>query len=241
MNFSTTRTTRATRNLAFTATLLLAFALSTATTASASSLSCTISGSSWGAPVNGSTSVTCNDGISFAGFSVTNPEGGASGKIDLVSAGPCPLYVGGGVCLLFDPNMGVQPTPQDEDLSYTATGSVMAIDMGVGGTDATVGETACTTPFVNGVCTPGTILGQITLASGSGDQFLWKGIEPVPTAYLFKDIDVQAGGALSAELTESFAVCKPPETPEPMSLVLLGPGLLVLGLIRRRAKLKSCF
>ena len=62
------------------------------------------------------------------------------------------------------------------------TGGHTAIDMAVGGTNATVDEKACTTSFVNGVCTPGTLLGSITLFSGSGDQYVYQTLAGAPPA-----------------------------------------------------------
>jgi hypothetical protein len=217
--------------------VLLVFLTLSLSLASASTITCNITGTAWGAAVNGSTDVVCSDGLTFSGFSVQNAVGGASGQIDLISAGACGTPPGSGVCLQFNPNIGLNTTnAQDEDLLYTVTGGLTAIDMGVGGTNVTVDEKACTTSFVNGVCTPGTLLGSLTLFSGSGDQFVYQTLAGAPPAispvYIFKDIQVAPGGALSSELTESFSGA----TPEPVSLVLLGSGLLGLGLLRRRSK-----
>lgn len=205
---------------------MLAFSLLSLSMASASSLPCTLSGDN---PVDGTTVVVCG-GLTFDNFEVVNPTGGATGLIDITQY--TDTGCGTEICISFNPNLQAN---QDEALEFEVTGGISDIDMSVGGQNASITETACTVPVPTsgidlGICPSGDILGQITVSSGEANQPVFS--TPFSTTspvYIFKDINTGSGGALS-EFTQSF------QTPEPVSMVLLGSGLLALGLLRRRSR-----
>ena len=115
----------------------------------------------------------------------------------------------------------------------------------MGGSDATITERACANPIATTgplavLCTntAGTSsvapLGQITVASGTPNQPVMS--MPFATTspiYIFKDIETGANGQLS-EFTQTFVPGG--VTPEPVSMLLLGSGLLCFGLIRRKSR-----
>lgn len=201
--------------------------------ASAAPLPCSVN-TGFDNPVTSSTVVTCN-GLTFDNFQVLSPTGGASGLVDILSAGACE---GSQVCLSFNPNLQAN---QDEEFLFTVWGGINQIDMSVGGANATISERACANPIPTsgallGLCTnaDGTSsvnpLGEITVSSGtSGQPVMSPFFNPTSPVYIFKNIETGADGQLS-EFTQSFA------NPEPVSMVLLGSGLLALGLLRRRSR-----
>jgi hypothetical protein len=79
-------------------------------------------------------------------------------------------------------------------------------------------------------------LGQITVASGETNQPVFS--PPFSTTspvYIFKDIETGPNGTQQSQLSE-FTQSFETGTPEPVSMILLGSGLLGLGLLRRRSR-----
>ena len=209
--------------------------------ANASLLPCTVSGANSGVddPVVSTTVITCGT-LTFSNFDVPNATGGASGLIDVL-AGSDYDSVTGAVYLNFNPNLGAN---EDEQFLFEVSGGVSQIDMSIGGNNASVTERACANPIVTsgalaGLCTnsAGTVsetpLGQITVASGEADQPVFSTpFTATSPVYIFKDIMTGADGQLS-EFTQSF---EPGSVPEPITMALLGSGLLCLGLLRRKSR-----
>jgi hypothetical protein len=195
-----------------------------------------------GVPVNVvSLTVTCG-GLTFSNFTVVDAGGAPSPVVNLTGA----TYANGIALLTFNPNMSVLAgNVADIYLFFTVTGGINQIDLSVGGSRSSVVESVCTKEFTSGGGCTGSLLSQATVYSSTPNQPIWADpftlTNPV---YIYKDINVDgresrifgapANGALSG-FTQSFHTA----VPEPMTLSMMGIGLLGLGLVRRRQQGKK--
>jgi hypothetical protein len=216
--------------------VVLTLALFSLTAASASPITCSSGNGAVTVGDPSSLSFTCGQ-LTFSNFAVVNPDGDAIGAVDINTA----TYdsVSGEVSLNLNPNLG---SGQDEGFMFEVTGGVSQLDLSLGGTDATVTERACTSPIPTtgpaAFLCPGTQLGAVSDFSDDPNAPVFSlPFASTSPIYIFKDIETgsgsPAGSGQLSELDQSFEISS---VPEPVSLVLLGSGLLGLGLLRRRAR-----
>jgi hypothetical protein len=220
--------------------VVLAVLFAMASMASATTASC----DNVGVPVNvvGLT-VTCG-GLTFSNFTVTDFGGAPNPVINLVGA----TFSNGVAVLTFNPNLVVTAgNLADLRFSFSVLGGINQIDLGVGGSRATIVESVCTGTFDSGGACSGTPLSSATATSLTPNQPIFgtpSTFALTSPAYIYKDISVDGrtgnvfgaadAGALSG-FTQSFHTA----VPEPMTLSMMGLGLLGLGLVRRRQQGKK--
>lgn len=92
---------------------------------------------------------------------------------------------------------------------------------------ASVTEVACAVQPVAGICPAGSVLARIAATPGS--PYAEAFFSPHSNVWIMKDINIPNGATMS-DFANSHAI------PEPVTLSLIGVGLLGLGLLRRRLK-----
>jgi hypothetical protein len=95
----------------------------------------------------------------------------------------------------------------------------------------TISEAVCKIAFVKGVCNDDVVLtnGTVNPLLAPPDTAVANSFNTVQSAFIQKDIRIGQGGFIS-DFTESHHA----PVPEPMTLSMMGIGLLSLGLLRRR-------
>ena len=198
--------------------------------------------------------LTCSvGGLTFTGFQIIAAAGNAAPEVDLVSAN---VASNGSVTLTFNPNMSAAPGggAQDLYLYYQIAGAVNQVSLGISGTNGTIMESACGAPIATtgampNVCPAGTSMANMLVFSQEGMNSATSVVFTTPpqNLYIFKDIGVspnapKTSGGTIASFTQSYTTTtgggggSGNEVPEPMSLMLLGSGLVAVGLLRHRTR-----
>ncbi len=181
----------------------------------------------------------------FSNFQVSNASAGTgTAEIDLTQNGVS--IAGSTIGLNFNPNLGFATTGgtiTDLHFSFTVTGGLIGAGLdNTNSINSSINELACTGSSSTSGCTA-PILWNTVDASGQASQCIgstasgngftgvcsWGGGQP--TVNFFKDISIgDPSTSHNTSFTETFI------TPEPVTLSLMGFGLLGLGLMSRRLR-----
>jgi hypothetical protein len=198
--------------------------------ASAAPVACSPDGTS---NVVGST-INCGPFV-FSNFTVT-PNTGASVTISMTAFSFSSWDAATGFADLSFQLANQSATLNDVLFGYSVTGPLNGIDLSNGATSAnvTISESVCLVQFVNGVCSsqPNLLTGTNPLVAPPNTSIA-NSFTGVQSAWILKDIRIGAGGFIS-----DFSESHHSSVPEPMTLSMMGLGLLGLGLARRRQQAK---
>ncbi len=196
-------------------------------------------------PAPSTATVTCGP-VTFSMFQAQDASGGTTTGLNVNEVGSSFDAATGQAVLGFNPGF-VSNAAQDIHLLFriTSTTPISAADLRLGGSGAIINERLCTGPtdLSSGVCLGSTQLAVLTAASG-GTQTVGftSGVggsaTTATTLFGFKDIGKAAGTASAAtELTsvgQSFQTTATAGVPEPATFAMLGGGLLLFALARRK-------
>jgi len=174
------------------------------------------------------TLVCAGSGESFSNFTVTSTGSATVGLSSMTFDA-----VSGIVVVQFNPNPVT--VPQDITLGYLITGPTTGIDFNVLGTPLsgiTFSEIACSTQLCAGQ--NNVIYGNIS-NSGPVQTNFAAFLTTQTSVWIKKDINFNSAGSVLTDFTDSSHT----PVPEPMTLSMMGIGLLGLGLARRRQQAKK--
>lgn len=189
-------------------------------------------------------------GLTFGNFQVVAAAGNASPEVELTGAA---VGSDGSVTLTFDPHMTaiVGGGAQDIYLYYQVTGGATRVALNLNGTNATIHETVCSTPIsISGMmpnlCEDNNPLASMIAFSNLGSNTTNSvDFDPAASLYIFKDIGVLpnypvAGGGSISSFSQTFSVPggggAGATVPEPVTMMLVGSGLVAVGFLRRRTR-----
>ena len=171
----------------------------------------------------------------FSDFYLTDLTGSLTGSLDIYSV---TINNQGLVTMEANPNLAPGGS---EDLSFTVSGTLSSLSLAVGGMSASVTERACT----NSIASSGSMadlcsnapqsafvapLGQLTVQSLDPMQQVVPGLYTNGPVHIFESISAGNGGLTA--LAQGFG----DPVPEPVTFVLLGSALAILGIAGRRLR-----
>jgi hypothetical protein len=182
--------------------------------------------------------------LTFSGFGYSGTALGTGVAVPASSVLVTPIATPGDATLQFAAPWGVSSVGgigrEDSLITYTAMSpAILDLEVGFGGEivsgtgSASVVEHYCLGELAALPCTHGGTPGTIAVTDPPSSFTNHVFFAPQTVIGLSKDIMLDsgtAGTAIISQVTNSFS------TPEPISLVLLGSGLLGLGLMRKRIK-----
>jgi hypothetical protein len=171
----------------------------------------------------------------FSDFYLTDVTGSLTGALDIFSVS---INNQGLVTMESNPNLA---PGGGEDLSFTVSGTLSSLSLAVGGTSASVTERACANPIAMSGSTADLCsnigqdafmspLGQLTVQSADGLQQVAPGLYTDGPVRVFESIHAGNGGLTS--LAQGFG----DPVPEPVTFILLGSALALLGIAGRRLR-----
>lgn len=185
----------------------------------------------------GGCTVAGDPGVVFSNFVVT-VVGASSATIGISAAS----FADDQIDLQFQIALGTETIPDTADivLSYTVTGGIDGVDdafqaspLGPGGSVA-ITEVACSVAFTTACPTGNFLSGYAGTSTGqlvSDSATFTEGV--VSPVYINKDITIS--DASMSEFTNSQSTA-PSAVPETATFSMMGAGLLVLGLLKRRVR-----
>jgi hypothetical protein len=182
-------------------------------------------------------------GLTFSNFvvSTTNPTTGETVGVDSTATGRDSLT--SNIDIAFQFSGVTNPSNTDIQITYYVQGPTIGVDWAFANTNSggaiTLGETVCPANsggFTGATCTLGSPLALTPPGGGTGVTITSSNTQQVgsalfvagsqPAVYIHKDISFSNG--FMSEFINSNDI------PEPMTITLLGAGLLALGLLRRK-------